>query len=92
MLEKNYFIERATVYQEEAQTGIEYELQGNTKLASLTLKNLQKSISAELANLERKNDYFLFLNDLNSIFQKKDHLFVKLTFIREKSRNYISKE
>lgn len=89
-MQKKYFIARAELYQKEAQTGIEDELQGNTDIAFLILQTLKKSIVAELADLpENDNSYFLFLKDLNNIFTHEDQLFNKLEFIRDRSRTYL---
>ncbi|WEV58168.1 hypothetical protein [Ligilactobacillus acidipiscis] len=91
-MSNNYLLKRAHLYQDEAQMGIEAEMQENTEKASLILKALERTTGAELATVPvNAISYTRFLITLNEFLQEEGQVFVKLEFIRDNSREYIRK-
>lgn len=91
-MSNNYLLKRAQLYQDEAQMGIEAEMQENTEKASLILKTLERTTGAELATIPvNETSYTHFLITLNEFLQGDGQVFVKLEFIRDNSREYIRK-
>lgn len=89
-INKEYLIERAKIYREEAQRAIELFLSGDIYRAQLVKRTIIKSCCSELKNGQQETDaYYELLEKMAALPEGEDSLFENLDWIRVNCRVYI---
>lgn len=92
MTENNqeYLINRAKIYRDEAQRGIELESQGDIQRATLLWKSLKRACGAELASYEGIDHvYAKFLHTIVEYLETNSDVMAGLELVRVSSRDYL---
>ncbi len=86
----DYYLERAKLYQQQAQQALSYMTRGETNLANLLLKNLKRSYVSEMDNMnDKKHDFYTVLVDINSFLSDELDEMTELEYMRNKFREYV---
>ncbi|WP_057875975.1 hypothetical protein [Liquorilactobacillus aquaticus] len=89
---RNYLIERAKIYRQEAQRAIELFVSDEEYRAQLIEKTIIKSCRSELENKLQgldTNDYYKLLGEMDLFLNSPNTLFERLDWVRINCRIYI---